>query len=37
VKKNSYASFCTHHFNKLMEIKDIKEVRKEIKRLKSYH
>ena len=37
VKKNSYASFCTYHFNKLMEIKDMKEVRKTIKRLKSYH
>ena len=37
VMKDRYVSLCTHHFDKLLQIKDIKEVRKKIRELRSYH
>ena len=37
VKKDDYISLCTHHFDLLLQIKDMKEVRKKIKYLRSYH
>ena len=37
VRKGTLWSFCTYHFNLLNSIKDIKDIRKKIKYLKSYH
>ena len=37
IRKGTPSSFCTYHFNRLLGIKDMKDVRKEIKRLKCYH
>ncbi len=37
IRKGQYSSFCPIHFNKLLLISDPKELRREIRRMKSYH